>query len=119
MAIQQAPRLPAKVCSTALLLVKQTLSCYYTIMHRQAVIEQLQQTRETLDKLLAMLESSEHDKFVAHLYQARREYRHVSERAGKGGKAIERSVISTFQIAQSLGFKGELRQWEHLLKVSE
>ena len=116
MAIQQAARLPAKLCSTALLLVKQTLSCYYTIMHRQAVIEQLQQTRETLDKLLAMLESSEHDKFVAHLYQARREYRHVSERAGK---AIERSVISTFQIAQSLGFKGELRQWEHLLRVGD
>jgi hypothetical protein len=47
--------------------------------------------------------------------KARREYRHVSESPGKGNKAGERNVISSFQIAQSLGFNGELRQWEHLL----
>jgi hypothetical protein len=31
----------------------------------------------------------------------------------KGGKQIERSVISTFQVAESMGFKGEFRQWRH------
>jgi hypothetical protein len=77
----------------------------------------LKQTRETIDKLLALLQASEHDKFAAHLYQARREYRHVCERAGKGNKPVERCVISTFQIAQSLGFQGELRAWEHLLRI--
>ena len=34
----------------------------------------------------------------------------------KSGKQIERCVISTFQVAaESLGFKGDFRQWEHLL----
>jgi hypothetical protein len=25
----------------------------------------------------------------------------------------------TFQIAESMGFKGEFRQWEHLLRIAE
>jgi hypothetical protein len=37
--------------------------------------------------------------------------------AGKSGRQIERCVIVTFRIAESLGFKGELRQWEDLLRV--
>jgi hypothetical protein len=61
-------------------------------MNRAAVIEQLKQTRETLDKLLALLESSEADRFAAHLYQSRREYRHVCERAGKSGKQIDLNI---------------------------
>jgi hypothetical protein len=36
-------------------------------MPRTAVIEQLEQAREILDKLLTLLESNEADKFVAHL----------------------------------------------------
>jgi hypothetical protein len=63
----------------------------------------------TVEQLLAQLKGSERDKFAAHLYQARREYRHVSERPGKGNKAVERCVISTFQIDESMGFKGEFR----------
>jgi hypothetical protein len=75
--------------------------------------------QHTVEQLLAQLKASEHDKFAAHLYQAPREYRHVSERPGKGNKAVERCVISTFQIAESMGFKGEFRQWEHLLRIGE
>jgi hypothetical protein len=41
-------------------------------MDREAVIEQIRATQETLNKLLALVESSEADKFVAHLYQARK-----------------------------------------------
>jgi hypothetical protein len=63
--------------------------------------------------------ASEHDKFAAHLYRSRREYRSVCQRAGKSGKQIERCVISSFQIAESLGFKGDLRQWEHLLRIGD
>jgi hypothetical protein len=48
------------------------ISCYYTIMKRGAVIDQLKATQETLAKLLALLESSEADQFVAHLYQTRK-----------------------------------------------
>ena len=75
-------------------------------------------TPETiLCRLLAQLQASEHDKFAAHLYRSRREYRSACKRAGKSGKPIERYVISTFQIAESMGFKGELRQWEYLLRI--
>jgi hypothetical protein len=86
-------------------------------MNRAALIEQLRATQEMIGKLLVLLESSEADKFVAHLYQARRQYRLVCERPNKGNKAIEREIISSFQIAQSLGFKGDFRAWEHLLRV--
>jgi hypothetical protein len=60
---------------------------------------------------------AERDRFAAHLYQSRREYRSASETAGKSGKRIERCVVSTFQIAESLGFRGDFRQWKHLLQV--
>jgi hypothetical protein len=69
--------------------------------------------------LLAELQASEHDKFAAHLYRSRREYRPVCQRAGKSGKQIERSVISSFQIAKSMRVKGDFRQWEGLLRVGE
>ncbi len=89
-----------------------TYDGYYTIMNPAAVIEQLKETQQTLANLLALLESGERDRFAAHLYQSRREYRLVYERGGKGGKQIERCIISTFQVAESMGFKGEFRQWE-------
>jgi hypothetical protein len=37
----------------------------------------------------------------------------------KGNKAIEREVISSYQVAQSLGFNGDFRAWEHLLRIHE
>ncbi|MGA7212817.1 MAG: hypothetical protein WCE49_12935 [Terrimicrobiaceae bacterium] len=57
--------------------------------------------------------------FAAHLYQSRWEYRSARLHARKGGKQIERCVISTFQVAESMGFKGEFRQWEHLLRIGD
>ena len=47
------------------------------------------------------------------------EYRRTCETAGKSGKQIERCAISSFQIADSIGFKGDFRQWEDLLRVGE
>ena len=88
-------------------------------MNRAAVIEQLKQTQEILARLLALLEAGEADKFAAHLYQARRQYRRTSERPNKGNKAIEREILSSYQIAQSLGFNGDFRAWEHLLRIHE
>jgi hypothetical protein len=84
-------------------------------MNRVAVVEELTEVQRTIDQLLAQIQASEPDKFAAHLYQARREYRHVSDRPGKGNKDVERSVLSSFQTAQSLGFRGDFRQWEHLI----
>jgi hypothetical protein len=88
-------------------------------MNRAAVIEQLRATQETIGKLLALLESTDQDRFTAHLYRSRREYRSVCQRAGKSGKQIERCVISSFQVAESLGFKSDFRQWEELLRVGD
>jgi hypothetical protein len=54
-----------------------------------------------------------------HRYQSRREYRRTCETAGKSGKQIQSCVIATFRIAESMGFKGEFRQWEDLLRVGD
>ena len=94
-------------------------SCYYTIMNRAAFIARLTEIQRTVEQLLAQLQTSEHDAFAAHLYQSRWEYRSVCQPAGKGGKQIERCIISSFQIAESMGFKGDFRQWEHLMRVGD
>jgi hypothetical protein len=90
-------------------------------MNRATLINQIQEATETLSKLLILLQSVplERDRFVTHLYQSRREYRLTCETAGKSGKQIERCVISTFRIAESLGFKGDFRQWEELLRIGD
>ena len=88
-------------------------------MNRTAVIEQLKQARNILDNLLALFEASEVDRFAAHLVQSLRQYRRTCERPNKGNKAIERSLLSSYQIAQSLGFKGDFRAWEHLLRIHD
>ena len=87
-------------------------------MNRAAVIEQLNATQETISNL-AFLESGEADKSAVHLYQAQKHYRLVCERSNTGNKAIEREVISTYQIAQGWGFKGDFRAWEHLLRIHD
>jgi hypothetical protein len=90
-------------------------------MKRAALIEQIQEARKALEKPLILLQfgTVERDRFVSHLYQARRQYRRACETAGKGGKQIERCVISTFQIAESMGSKGEFRQWQELLRIGD
>ena len=89
------------------------------MMNRATFIEKLTEIQRTVEGLIAQLQASEHDAFAAHLYQARREFRSACERAGKSGKAIERCVIATFRIAESMGFKGDFRQWEHLLRIHD
>jgi hypothetical protein len=88
-------------------------------MHRETLIAKLTEIQQNVEQLLAQLQASEHDKFAAHLYRSRREYRSACDHSGKSGKPIERCVISTFRVAESMGFKGDYRQWEHLLRVAE
>ena len=90
---------------------------FHDSVNRAAFIEKLTQIRQTTDQLLAQLQASEHDAFAAHLYRSRREYRSACERSGKSGKQIERCVLATFRVAESMGFKGEFRQWEQLLRI--
>ena len=59
-------------------------------MDRATFIEKLTEVRRMVDHLLAQLQASDHERFVAHLYQARKQYRRVCERPNKGNKAIER-----------------------------
>jgi hypothetical protein len=80
-------------------------------MHRETFITKLTEIQENAGQLLSQLQANEHDKFAAHLYRSRREYRSDCLRAGKGGKQIERCLISTFRVAERIGFKGDLRQW--------
>ena len=88
-------------------------------MNRATFIETLAEVQRNVQQLLDQLQASEADKFVGHLYHARRQYRLVCERPIKGNKAIEREIISCYQVAQSLGFNGDYRAWEHLLRISE
>ena len=78
-------------------------------MNRESFIAKLTEIQQTVEQLLSQLQASEHDRFAAHLYRSRREYRSACERAGKSGKQIERCVIATFQVAESMGFKGDFR----------
>jgi hypothetical protein len=63
-------------------------------MHRETFIAKLTEIQQNVGQLLAELQASKHDGFAAHLYRSRREYRCACQRAGKGGKQIERCVIS-------------------------
>ncbi len=67
-------------------------------MNREAVIEQPKQTRETLDKLLALLQSSEADRFVAHIYASRREFPSIRNGQARGTR---RSSEPSFPTSQS------------------
>ena len=88
-------------------------------MNRATVVLQIKTTQQTLERLLALLESSEQDRFALHIYQSRRDYREACDSAGKSGKQIERSLIATFRAAESRGFKGDCRQWEHLMRIAD
>ena len=78
----------------------------YHDMNRVTLIERIEEARTVLEKLLTLLQSasSERDRFVSRLY---REYRRAYETAGKSGKQIERCLIASFRVAESMGFKGD------------
>ena len=90
-------------------------------MNRATLIDQIEQAKASLEKLLSRLQSApvERERFASHRYQSRREYRRTCETAGKSGKEIEQCVIASFRVAERMGFKGEFRQWEHLLRVGD
>ena len=73
-----------------------------------SVIDQIQQARETLEKLLSLLQSApvERDRFVSHLYQSRREYRRACETLASQASKSSGASSRAFQIPESMGFKG-------------
>ena len=88
-------------------------------MNRATVVAQIKAAQQTLERLLALLESSEQDRFASHIYHSRRDYPQACDSAGKSGKQIERSLIATFRAAESLGFKGDFRQLGHLMRIAD
>jgi hypothetical protein len=64
--------------------------------------------RRALEQLLVLVESVEHGRLVSIFTNLAGEYRQVGERPGKGNKAVERCVISTFHVVESMGFKGRV-----------
>jgi hypothetical protein len=103
----------------AMMAVKTPTFCVRLCGARETFLAKLTEIQQTVEQLLAQLQASEYAKFAAHPYRSRREYRAACERSGKGGKQTERCLISTFQVAESMGFKGDFRQWEHLLRIGD
>jgi hypothetical protein len=83
------------------------------MMNRVAAIEQLRATQETLEKLLVLLESSEQDRFVSHLPLSPRIPASLLPTLAR--EANRSNAASS----ESMGFKGEFRQWEHLLRIGD
>ena len=71
-------------------------------------------------ELLAELQANEHDKFAAHLYRSRRGIP-VSLSTRRQERQADRALrhLDAFGVAESMGFKGEFRQWEHLLRIGD
>jgi hypothetical protein len=94
---------------------------YYMIMNRAALIEQIQEARKTLEKLLTLAAnqqlSSATDLFPASISRGG-----VSSdvpncrKVRQANRAVRHLVIS---YCRECCFKGDFRQWEHLLRVGE
>jgi hypothetical protein len=70
-------------------------------MNRATFKEKLTEVQRNVQQLLDQLQASDADKLAAHLYLSRRQHRRTCERPNKGNKAIERTILSSYQIAQS------------------
>ena len=75
--------------------------------------------RALADRLTEKVENAKSfaDPFAAHYFVARRAYRLACESSGKSGSRINRALLSSYQAAMNLGFKGSVREWEGLLRV--
>jgi len=59
----------------------------------------------------------EADPLLAHLLKSRVAYRRADEHRTKSGKRMEDLVRSTFFVAQSLSFRGDIDDWRKLLAI--
>jgi hypothetical protein len=93
----------------------------YHDVNRAKLIQQIEEAKTVLEKLLALLQSVplEPDRFVSHSINPGGSIGRTCENAGKSGKQIERSIISSFRVPESMGFNGHFRHGEGLLQVGE
>ena len=96
----------------------------YTVKHhdmnRAALIDQIQQATGTLQSCwlhFSLHLSSWTDLSPTFINPGG----NTDGRAKQPGSPANKSsgAISSFRIAESLGFKGDFRQWEHLLRVGD
>ena len=59
---------------------------------------------------------SEHDPLASHIFVSRRLYQNMSDT--KSGKRHHLSVRLSWQQACDLGFRGDLEEWERLLRAA-
>jgi hypothetical protein len=88
-------------------------------MNRAAVIEQLKAAQETLNKFWRSLNRARQTNLLRTSTRRESSIGQPAERPNKGNKAIEREIIASFQVAQSFGFRGDFRAWEHLRRIHE
>jgi hypothetical protein len=80
-------------------------------------IEQLNYTRQALDKLLTCSNQARATNSRPHLDHPAESIDRRPERAGKSGKQIVRRVLSTLQIAERLDCKDDSRKWGATARV--
>jgi hypothetical protein len=90
-------------------------------MNRAALIDQIQETRKTLETLLTLLQSApvERDDSFSHLYQSQRELSDVRacREVRQANRAVRHRKLPDRR--EHAGFKREFRQWEELLRVGD
>jgi hypothetical protein len=82
-------------------------------LDRPTLIDQIQQASDTLEKLLTLLQSTPVERAICFSSLSSEKGVPVSacDSSGKSGKQIERCLISSFQVAEGMGFNGEFGQW--------
>jgi hypothetical protein len=76
------------------------------IMTARQSSSRLKQTQEMLARLLALLEAGEETSSQRIFTNPVANTAALFERPNKGNKAVERTIIASYQIAQSLGLHG-------------
>ena len=90
-------------------------------MNRETLIELIQEARQTLEKLLTLLQSAppERDRFVSHLFSLEGSFGGRAKLPGSPASKSSDASSRRFRVAESMGFKGDIRQWEHLLRIGD
>jgi hypothetical protein len=83
-------------------------------MHRETIIAKLTEIPQSAGQLLSQPKPAS---TTSSLLTFTGRAGNTAQGCDHAGKQIERCVISTFRVAESMGFKGDLRHWQDLLRV--
>jgi hypothetical protein len=85
------------------------------VMSANRLQEALIQVTKAIRELEMVLEwmRAEHDPLAVHIFLARRQFRNLPDT--KSGKRGDTAALISFREALTLGFRGDLAEWERLL----